>query len=135
MKFPFVSRSHHEDVVALKDTIIASQVHAITEMSNELHRLKDLIFKNNFGVQIYDTIPEPQPEPEPVLTQEEKDIQEYQQDKQYRDARLASIAATRPSVLGDAIARELKRDTEHRASAAHPVRQVFATARAEVTGT
>lgn len=135
MKFPFVSRSHHEDVVALKDLIIAERGIRVQALETELHRLKDLIFKNNFGVQIHDTIPEPQMEPEPVLTEEEKQVQEYQQQKDYEKARLASIAATRPSALGDALSRELKRDTEQRARAANPVRQVFASARAEVTGT
>lgn len=135
MRFPFLSRSHHEDVVALKDTIIANRDHSIAELSNELRRLKDLIFKNNFGVQIYDTIPEPQMEPEPVLTEEQKAIEEYQDSKSYEKARLTSIAATRPSALGGELTRALERDTEQRARAANPVRQVFATARAEVTGT
>lgn len=135
MKFPFLSRSHHEDVVALKDQIIATRDHQIAELTRELHRIKDLVFKNTFGVQIHDTIPEAQPEPEPVLTQEEKDVQQYQQSKEYEKNRLASIAATRPSALGSEISRVMQRDTEHRARAANPARQVFASVRAEVTGT
>lgn len=139
MKFPFVSRSHHEDVVGLKDVIIATRENTIAEMSKELHRLKDLIFKNNFGVQIHDTLPadtEPVEEPIENLTPQQQDEKKYQEDKQYRQARLASTAITRPSALGSQLAREIEREQEHRANAAHPARQVFAAARADVpTGT
>lgn len=139
MKFPFVSRSHHEDVVGLKDAIIASRDQTIAEQTKELHRLKDLIFKNNFGVQIHDTLPsdvDQVEEPTENLTPQQQDEKKYREEEEYRQARLASTAITRPSALGSQIARELERDRERRADAAHPARKVFAAVRAEVpTGT
>jgi hypothetical protein len=89
----------------------------------ELHRLKDLIFQREFGVQLYDSLPadapvqtaaEPEPEPEP-----ERDLE------QERDAReLTALARTRPSQLGPAMERKMRRDVMRMAQAAHPTHTV-----------
>ncbi len=138
MSFPFISRTHHEDVVSLKDVIIANRDATIREMSRELHRLHDLIYKVNFGVQIHDTIPVAQAEPEPTLTAEQQLEQEHQQEVDYRNARLTSIARTRPSQLAGELSKEMVQENLRRAQAANPgikreVRQVFAAAHTEAT--
>jgi hypothetical protein len=116
MRFPFVTRSHHEEVVTmLRETLAARE--------KELHRLKDLIFQREFGVQLYDSLPadapvqtaaEPEPEPEPA-----RDLE------QERDAReLTALARTRPSQLGPAMERKMRRDVMRMAQAAHPTHTV-----------
>jgi 16S rRNA C1402 N4-methylase RsmH len=114
--------------------VIADRDARISALEKELHRLHDLIYKTNFGVQIHDTIPvtEVPEDVEPVLTEEQQAEKDYQDAIDERNLRLRSIARTRPSQLGPEMAREMVSNTVNRAAAAHPANRVFAAVRAEV---
>jgi hypothetical protein len=48
-----VTRSRYNEMLSLKDGIIADKNEEIKELKSALHRLEDAIFLNNFGVKIY----------------------------------------------------------------------------------
>lgn len=128
MKLPFVSRARYSEMSELKQFIIESQRTRYAELEAAHKRLLDLIMKGNFGVQLYDTLPEAQPAGEPEPTPEEKVEEEFSEEI----AEIKSIMRTRPSQLGAYMSRLLDRQTIQRASAAHPAKQMFAQARQEV---
>lgn len=133
MKFPFVFRSHHDEMVAeLRRQLV--------DRERELHRLTDLIFKNTFGVQLHDTIAEaaqPLEAPEVPLSPEKEAELKAEQEAADERARLTSIWRTRPSQLGPYLERAMKKSTRRRAQAARPIHavtpagQVFSTAMEE----
>jgi hypothetical protein len=128
-KFPLVTRAHHEEVVALLKT-------QLERTEKELHRLEDLIFQKQFGVQLHDTLPEAEntvlQAPETV---DEGDAQEWEERRE--KARLASIARTSPSQLGPALEQQMTRRAQRMAKAAHPAhgvhpaQELFAKAKSE----
>lgn len=107
-------------------------------MKLRLHRVLDLIFKQKFGVQIFDTIaaehaPETQAE-EPVgaAPEGDEDDDEFARTKRADIARLNSLKRTSPSRLGAEMSRIMARDTINRAKAANPkAAAVFTQAREE----
>jgi hypothetical protein len=116
MRFPFVLRSQHDEVVA----VYAQRVDALEK---ELHRLKDLIFQNAFGVQLHDTLPVQMvppvetPAPEPERSEDDRE-----HDDEMR--RLAAIKRTRPSQLGPAMSQMMQRRAMRMARAVFPKRTV-----------
>ena len=115
MKLPFVTRSHYEEMVGELRRQLA-------ERERELYRLKDLIFKEHFGVQLHDTIAgEMKPvEPDAKLSREEEAAEEMEAERAADRARLASIRRTQPSRLGVAMADVMRKDMVRRAKAARP---------------
>jgi hypothetical protein len=127
--FPFVSRERYDDKVA----DLSAQ---LKKSETERQRLHDLIYKTNFGVQIFDSIagaPEVPEQAEPELTPAQQLEEEFEQQRQDRSRRLQSIARTRPSQLGVELAREMAKETVRSAVMAHPSQQVFAKARQEAS--
>ena len=115
MKFPFVSRSHHEEMVA-------ELRRQLEERTRELHRIKDLIFKQQFGVQLYDTLPaEAQPEPEAPKTREDAIVESLEDADRQAKNRIASLWRTSPSKVGPALAQELRNKQIRQAHAARPM--------------
>lgn len=133
MKWPwFVSRFTFDQVLGDKNKRIA-------DLEKECHRLHDLIYSTNLGIQIYDSIPivAVAEVSEEKLTPEQELEQEHQRETDARNLRLTSLKRTSPSRMGSAIARELMKETERRAGAAHPAHPshvVFAQARKEANG-
>jgi hypothetical protein len=142
MRFPFVLRSQHDEfVVHLRQQL--------ADRDRELERLYDLIFKHQFGEQVFDTLAAPAEavaEGLPVITtsaeeteiEPPEDIEERQRAEDIR--RLQSIARTRPSTLGSAMAQMKSRDLIRKARAAnpkavpHPAIQVFEQIKQEAAG-
>jgi hypothetical protein len=131
MSFFLVTRAHHDEVLAEVRKQLA-------DAERKLHRLEDLIFKQQFGVQLHDTLPAdmmPAPEPEKELTAEEKEVARIEAQEQAETARLRALARTRPSQLGSELERVMVNKTLRMAKAAHPTHtvaaQVFEQARKE----
>lgn len=110
----------------------------LANRERELHRLKDLIFKQQFGVQLYDTLPVetmPEPEPETPKSADEQMADSLEEADRRAKNRLASLFRTSPSKLGPAIAEEMRARMARQASAARPmvpeVQQIFAKAKEE----
>lgn len=126
MKFPFVTRAHHEEVVHL----LRSQIRGLArtlyagEVPEEFQML--------LGIEIpKPTNPVPEPKAaEPVLTQDQKIEAEAEERQMDAKAKLASIMRTNPSRLGPALEQVMKQTTMYAARAANPhVAQIFDTAR------
>jgi hypothetical protein len=115
MNLPFVTRSHYEEMVGELRRQLA-------ERERELYRLKDLIFKEHFGVQLHDTIAAEtvQVKPQENLTPEEEAAERLEAERAADRQRLASIRRTKPSQLGTAMADMLRKDMVRRANAARP---------------
>lgn len=116
MNFPLVTRSHHEEVVAELRRQLA-------ERERELHRLHDLIFKQQFGVQLHDSLPSA---PEAVI-EPDTPVDDAEAQEQSDQRRLASIRRTNPSQLGPALEQVMARNAHRMARSAHPIRTVNAT--------
>lgn len=115
-----------------KNMQIGQRDKRIGDLEKETRRLHDLIYLKNFGVQVFDSVPQAQPEPEPELTPEQEAEQQDLSERDYEKARLTSLKRTRPSSLGPAIAALQQRDLVRAAHAArpeHPAMAVFAEAR------
>lgn len=115
MRFPFVLRSQHEEMVGL----LRQQ---LEDREKELRRIKDLIFKEHFGVQIHDTLPENAPVVQasapPAAPEEETRDREKEADAR----KLATIRRLRPSQLGPELERRMNKRVLDMARAAHPQR-------------
>jgi hypothetical protein len=114
-QFPLVTRSHHEEVVAELRRQLA-------ERERELHRLHDLIFKQQFGVQLHDSLPSA---PETAVPPDAP-VDDAESQQQADQRRLASIRRTNPSQLGPALEQVMARNAHRMARSAHPVRTVNA---------
>jgi hypothetical protein len=131
-QLPFVSRERYDEALG-----------RIAALEKESHRLLDLIFKNNFGVQLHDTLLQEQAQtevPERELTDAEKAEQGYQSARERDISRLRSIKRTNPSRLGPELQRAKAAEIMRRAQAArpthmttHPAVAIFEQAKKEVT--
>lgn len=128
----FVWRKDHEDLKKL-----------LEKREAELRHILDLIYSQQFGVQLFDTIasdmpaastpdgiPAPaEPEPAPEDEMEAENQREMQ--------RLAVLRRTSPSRLGPAMSEMMKKRLARQVQAAHPqhskVTEVFEKARKEVS--
>ena len=133
MKFPFVLRSQHDELVeALRQQL--------AEQQQELHRLKDWVFEKTFGIQLHDSLPrleEQTSAPAEPLTEEE--VRDRQKEADQRE--LATIRRLRPSQLGPALEKRMVKRVHDMALAArppitpgatvHPAQQVFDKAKQE----
>ena len=126
-RWPWVSAARLDDIWREKNTEIGRLEKRISDLEKERKRLYDLIFQGQFGVQVHDSVPQPQAEPEPILTPEQKAEKEMLEEAGREELRLRSIAKTSPSQLPYEIAR-LKRSSSVRAAkAANPGAQAFLT--------
>lgn len=140
MKWPFVSAARLDDLTREKDARIAGLEKQLADLERERKRIYDLIFKQQFGVQIHDTIlgepAAPAPQPEPELTPEQQEEKELLEEQAREKVRLSWVKNHRPSQLGSELARIRKRDQKRSAIAAnpgaHPSVAVFEQARAAV---
>lgn len=127
----FVWRKDHED---LKRQLAVREA--------ELRHIIDLMWKQGFGVQLFDTLSRTseaeeaaQAAPTPKeLTPED----ELEAERAREVAELTSISRTSPSKLGPALARLMARDQARAVKAAHPdpnnrVTKAFEQARKEVS--
>ena len=97
------------------------------------HRLLDAIFKQQFGVEIYNLAADLEPaEPEPELTDDEKRAVELEQFDDIARRKLEWISRTKPSLLAAETRHELELARMRRAAAAHPARAPFEAALAQV---
>ena len=142
---PFVSRERFEelketarqrleDVSREKDAAIAIRDARIVTLEAEAHRMLDLIFRNNFGVQLHDTLPNvpDQAEPEPEQTEEQRAEQEILEQHAEEIDRIKSLMRTSPSRVGPAMQQMLAIHEVRAARNAHPATVVFSHARDEV---
>lgn len=133
MRLPFVARSTHEELLRQREQLEAR----VRELEATHRRLVDSIFLANFGQQLYGSITEPPAPEEPQPSAEETAVSEIEREQMRARDRLTSIAKTRPSDLGKAMARQFRADLATRARAAHVPIAVHATptksAPAEVT--
>lgn len=114
MKFPFVTRSHHEEVVNLLRSQLAGLARTLYggDVPKEFQML--------LGIEIPDTGEKPVEPKEPVLTHDEQ-IEEEEAQRQARNrAELTSRMRTRPSTVGPAMERIMKETTYDAAKAANP---------------
>lgn len=125
--WPWVSAARYDDMLREKNMQIGRLEKELSDLKKESKRQHDLIYKANFGVQVYDTIPEVQPEPEPQLTPEQQAEKQVLEEAAREELRLRSIARTNPSQLGYEIARLRKSSTLQAAKAANPGAQAFVT--------
>lgn len=117
-----------------KNTQIGKLEHRLQKLEQSANRQHDLIYKANFGVQVYDTIPEAKIEPEAQLSPEQTFEKEIRDQEQARAERIKWTRRHRPSQLADVIAQEATAEHVQAARAAHPAQQVFETARKQVNG-
>jgi hypothetical protein len=126
LPFPFILRSDHD---ALVDELRSQN----TKLEHELNRLKDGVFKEHFGFQLFDTLPT-------VTLATEEDVRslagkaEEEEAERQRDvkAELRSRLRTRPSTVGPYLSRVMEENAYQSAKAAHPVAQIFAEAKQSV---
>ena len=112
MIFPFVSRSHHEEIVG-----------ELKQQLAERDRDLRMILKNHFGLQFEEVQAQPKEAvPEPEITIDSEEAQDQR--------RLAAIRRTNPSRLGQEMTRLMQKRAMRMAAAAHPVRTVNARASA-----
>lgn len=134
MKFPFVLRSQHDEMVEDLRRQIADQ-------QQELHRLKDRIFQEIWGIQLHDSLPKAEAQTsapaEPEVEEEARDL-----DKEADQRELRTIRRLRPSQLGPALERRMVKKVHDMALAAlpprtqpgqpaNPAREIFAKAKKE----
>jgi hypothetical protein len=137
MNFPFVTRSHHDEVVKLLGDRIDELICERETLQRALRRLHDKGFIDQWGFQLYDSLPKfeaPTEPAEPELTEAEQAELDLAREHQADKRRLASIARTKPSQLGAEMERQMAKDAANRAAAAHPAREVFSAARAIAIG-
>jgi hypothetical protein len=140
MRWPWTSAARLDDILREKNTTIGRLEKQLADRERELHRLYDLIFKQQFGVQIHDTImgesAVPVAQPEPELTAEQQAEKELLDEEAREKLRLAWVRDHRPSQLGSELARVKRKNVVRAAQAAnpqaHPSVAVFAQARAAV---
>lgn len=133
MQWPWTSAARFDDMLREKNTQIGQRDKRIADLERETRRMHDLIYKANFGVQVFDTIAEAKPEPEVLLTQEQALEQEIRNEEQRRKDRINWTRKHRPSQLADVIAQEGQSEQVQAARAAHPAQKIFETARQQVT--
>jgi len=131
MPFPFVTRSHHEEVVRL----LKSQLTGVAKLLYPEGVPEE--FQLLLGIEI-PASPQLklQAEPEPAARVTEEVEQEETQPNRAKEEeirRLRSLARTNPSRLGRELERAMARDAMQRANSAHPSHAIFRQARAEVT--
>jgi hypothetical protein len=135
--FPFVTRSHHEEVVReIKDRLDES-ISRAEMLQRALHRVHDSGFLGQYGFQVYDSLPKTEgatqeTEHEPTADEKEQDQLEAEHGAEKR--RLASLRRTSPSRLGPELARLMAKDLANRAASAHPAAAVFEAARTTALG-
>ncbi|HEV7674391.1 MAG TPA: hypothetical protein VGQ12_07665 [Candidatus Angelobacter sp.] len=134
LRWPWTSAARFDDMLREKNTQLGQRDKRIADLERETRRMHDLIYKANFGVQVFDTIPEVKPEPEVPLTPEQVFEQEIRNEEQRRKDRIAWTKRHRPSQLADVLAQEGQSEQVQAARAAHPVQQIFETARGQVIG-
>jgi hypothetical protein len=145
MRWPWVSAARLDDLLREKNSEIGRLEKRIADLEHERKRIYDLIFKQQFGVQVHDTLNAPDipdasksAEPERPLTpdqqleaemraQEEADRQRVEHAKRYQPSQLSAV-------LADIRARERRRAVEMANPGQHPARQIFAEAKAAVNG-
>jgi hypothetical protein len=137
MNFPLVTRSHHDEVVKLLGDRIDELICERETLQRALRRLQDKGFIDQWGFQLYDSLPQstlPKEPTEPELSDVEKEEKELTEEHQ-RDLReLASLKRTKPSLLGPRMEQILAKQAANRANAAHPARDVFQAAAVAVAG-
>lgn len=121
MKFPFVTRAHHEEVVEALARLLYPQ-----GVPKEFQLL--------LGLQLGEAAPAPviEPEDEEDKAPDAKLYRKIKNDNEAFKARLSSLKRTSPSRVGPAIEAELKRRAQRDANLAHPASRVFAMAREQV---
>lgn len=134
MRWPWTSAARYDDMLREKIAQLEHRDKRIADLERETRRMHDLIYKANFGVQVFDTIAEATPMPEPQLSPEETFEKEIRDEQQRRTDRIAWTKKHRPSNLADVIAQERTLEHVEAARAAHPAQQVFDRARQQVNG-
>lgn len=127
MRFPFVTRAHHEEVVnAMKDQLTAcSKLLYPSGVPEEFQLL--------LGIKI-DAQAQVASEPEREPSEDEKAIAAMKAERARDEANLARIRRTRPSQLGPAIAAMMEKYGHQQAAAAtrqSPASVLFAKAKEE----
>jgi len=128
MRFPFILRSQHDEVVGIYERVSTFKDSRIAELEALNKTLLNQTWIGQFGVELFPNAAGAQPAPEPPKTVAEKIEEEAQSMKAQEIARLASLRRTCPSKLAPAIARTMQNETARKAAAAHPARAVFAAA-------
>lgn len=134
MRWPWTSAARFDDMLREKNTQIGQRDKRIADLERETRRMHDLIYKANFGVQVFDTIPEVKLEAEVPLTPEQVIEREIASVEQARRDRINWTKRNRPSQLADVMVQEAQLENVQAARAAHPVQQIFETARQQVNG-
>src|SRR2546430_4555911 len=132
MRFPFVTRSHHEEVVCL----LKSQITGLAKLLYPEGVPEE--FQLLLGIEIpvspqLKLQAEPEPEPAAIIEEVEQEETHPNRAKEEEIRRLRSVARTNPSRLGRELERAMARDAMQRANSAHPSHAIFRQARAEVT--
>jgi hypothetical protein len=124
MKLPFVTRSHHEEVVAMKDRQITGL--ARTLYGGDVPEEMQLIL----GISIPATGKQAEPaEEEKPLSDEDKLVRETKSKENEFKRRLEIARRVRPSQVGPMLAAEKVRRIKESANLANPAKAVFAQAR------
>lgn len=137
MNFPLVTRSHHDEVVKLLKDRVDELICERETLQRALRRLHDKGFIDQWGFQLYDSLPEsavPVDAVEPEPTAAEQEAMDMAREHQDDQRRLASIRRTKPSLLGPEMEKIMVKQAANRANAAHPAREVFSAARAIAIG-
>jgi hypothetical protein len=114
MTFWFVPRSTLEEVRAR----LAERDQTIEALTKKLFRLEDIIYKHHFGIQVNDTLPEPQGEYTPEPTEEP--TSDYESQVAEIKAQLRATMRSNPSQLGPQLPRAKMKTDALRAKAARP---------------
>lgn len=114
MKFPFVTRAHHEEVVNLLRSQLAGLARTLYggDVPKEFQML--------LGVEIPDTgekAPEPKDQP---MTRDQQIEEEEAQRQMANRAELKSLMRTSPSKVGPRLEQMMKQTTYYAAKAANP---------------
>ena len=130
MRFPFVTRRHHEEVVCL----LKSQITGLAKLLYPEGVPEE--FQLLLGIEIpTGAQPRLQVEPEPIVEEEDKPEETGETNRAEEIRRLRSVARTNPSRLGRELERAMARDAVTRATSAHPSthpsQAIFRQARAE----
>lgn len=130
MRFPFVTRAHHEAVVG--------------KMQKQLEGVAKLLYPQGVPEEfqlllgIHIEAKDSQPAPEPELTDDQKAIAEMKAEQAADKARLERIRRTRPSQLGPALASYMQKWGFQQAAVSarqSPATAIFAQAEAEALQT
>lgn len=129
-------RETHDELMRERGNRVGELLAQVAALKKERARLYDLIFKHQFGEQVFDSLPVPEvsaePLEEPELTADQKAEEEVLDGQREERRRLTSLRRTSPSRLGRELERAMTRRSRQAAIAAHPAAGVFQNAKAQV---